>query len=259
MATQAKALALFALILASPARAAEPDAPPSPVDIAAVKDQLVLLHDGKLHYVAVIPFGSVHDHLYYGDGRTFYSMRVLSGGKAGRESWSRAFWEPRVNERWKASLDFRNDAYVVQCDDRKTTLTPVATAEQTKLLADARFLGPLWRRQAHALARDTAGTYYYVDRMCESEGSIDYRLFAGPRGNLKRQKMINVVADSQGEIFATKSGKLRLVLDKRESLWIAGKKETKLLSLPIDENAVMIYSQLGVYSGQRLGTPCDDL
>ena len=259
MATLAKALALFALILASPARAAEPDAPPSPVDISAVKDQLVFLQDGKAHLIAVIPFGSVYDHLNYGDGRTFYSMRVLSGGKAGRESWSRAFWEPRVNERWKASLDFKDNAYVLQCDDRKTKLTLVPDAERVKLLAEARFLGSLWRRQAHALARDTAGNYYYVDRVRESEGSIDYRLFAGPRGNLKRQKMINVVADSQGEIFATKSGKLRLVLDKHESLWIAGKKETKLLSLPIDENAVLIYSQLGVYSGQRLGTPCDDL
>ena len=29
--------------------------------------------------------------------------------------------------------------------------------------------------------------------------------------------------------------------------------------LPIDDNAVMIYTDLGVYTGQPLGTPCDDL
>jgi hypothetical protein len=259
MPTLAKAVALLALILAPAARAAESDAPPAAVDISAVKDQLVVLHDGKQHYIAVIPFGASFDHLYYGDGKTFYSMRVLSGGKSGKESWSRAFWEPRVNERWKASLDFRDDTHAVQCNDRKTKLTLLPEAERSKILAEARFLGSLWRRQAKALARDATGTYYYVDRMRESESTVDFRLFAGPRGNLKRQKMINVVSDSQGDIFATKSGKLRLVLDRHETLWVAGKKETKLISLPIEENAVMIYSELGVYSGQRLGTPCDDL
>jgi hypothetical protein len=28
---------------------------------------------------------------------------------------------------------------------------------------------------------------------------------------------------------------------------------------PIEDNRVFIYTDLGVYAGQRLGTPCDDL
>jgi hypothetical protein len=32
-----------------------------------------------------------------------------------------------------------------------------------------------------------------------------------------------------------------------------------LISLPLDDNRVLIYTDLGVYAGQRLGTPCDDL
>jgi hypothetical protein len=32
-----------------------------------------------------------------------------------------------------------------------------------------------------------------------------------------------------------------------------------LVGLPLDDNRVLIYTDLGVYAGQRLGTPCDDL
>ena len=33
----------------------------------------------------------------------------------------------------------------------------------------------------------------------------------------------------------------------------------RFLNLPLEENRIMIYTDLGVYTGQRLGTPCDDL
>jgi hypothetical protein len=76
---------------------------------------------------------------------------------------------------------------------------------------------------------------------------------------MKPQKLTNIVSDSEGDIFATKTGSLRVVLDKHESLWTQGKKQQKLILLPIEDNAIMIYSDLGVYTGQPLGTPCDDL
>jgi hypothetical protein len=60
-------------------------------------------------------------------------------------------------------------------------------------------------------------------------------------------------------IFTTKKGELRLVLDRKKPSWFQGKAETELINLPLDDNRVMIYTDLGVYAGQRLGTPCDDL
>ena len=71
--------------------------------------------------------------------------------------------------------------------------------------------------------------------------------------------MTNIVSDSQGDIFTTRSGELRLVLDKQRSVWVERKKELELIQLPIQDNHVLIYQDLGVYEGQRLGTPCDDL
>jgi hypothetical protein len=52
---------------------------------------------------------------------------------------------------------------------------------------------------------------------------------------------------------------LGLVLDRKKPSWFAGKAETELVGLPIEDNRVFICTDLGVYAGQRLGTPCDDL
>jgi len=207
----------------------------------------------------VIPFGDVSSHLYYGDGKRFYAQLVSSGGSSGKESWNRVFWEPRVNAPWKGGISFSKDKYIVQCGDRATELKPLDAAEQAKVLGAASFFKTLWSHRAYSLTRDNKGTYYYVDRLREPENNKSFRLFAGPRGNLKLLKMTNVVSDSQGDIFTTKKGELRLVLDRKHPSWFAGKAETDLVNLPLDENRIMIYTDLGVYAGLRLGTPCDDL
>jgi len=40
---------------------------------------------------------------------------------------------------------------------------------------------------------------------------------------------------------------------------VHGKARTRLLAVPIEENWALIYNELGVYLGERRGTPCDDL
>jgi hypothetical protein len=242
----------------TPPPTAEPEEPA--LDVAAVKDKLEVHTDGKQHYLVVYPWDPNYGHLYYGDGKRLYLQRGSSGGRSGTEAWDRTFWEPRVPALWQGGVGMRKGESVqVQCGKRKTELKPVEGEEKDKLLAGAKFHEPLWKYRAYALARDEKGVYYYVDRPREPENSKAFRLYAGPRGNLKPLKMTNVVSDSQGDIFTTKKGELRLVLDKKQSKWIAGKKETELVSLPIEDNRIMIYTDLGVYAGQRLGTPCDDM
>ncbi|HTA20637.1 MAG TPA: hypothetical protein VK989_15195 [Polyangia bacterium] len=230
------------------------------VDVAAVKDKLEVLTDGKKHYVALVPFDDGGwKHVYYGDGAQFYALRVIGSGAEGHESFDFTFWEPRVKARYQAELTFKAGKYEVQCDARQTTLAPLPRAEAASLIAAATFHEPLWRFRAFALARDDRGTYYYVDRQREPEDSLNFRLYAGPRGGVKPLKMVNVVSDSEGQIFSTKTGDLRLVLDRREAAWVKGKARTTLVPLPIEDNAPLIYGDLGAYAGQRLGTPCDDL
>jgi hypothetical protein len=226
------------------------------VDIAADKAKMVVLTDGKKHYVAIVPFAEdSFKGFFYGDGKVLHEQRIFGGGSVGHESFDKSFWDPRL----RASFGFRDAKYTMECAHRKTDLTPVAEAEAKTILDGGKFMKPLWKRQAYALARDDTGRYYYVDRMREPEGNKSFRLFVGPKGQMKLQKMTNVVSDSAGDIFATKSGELRLILNQGESIWQVKGKPTKLVSLPVEDNRAMIYTELGVYAGERLGTPCDDL
>jgi hypothetical protein len=252
------ALVLTSVVLAA-VHSGKVEVPPDdPVDVSPIKADLKVLTDGKKHFIAVVPFGA-DKHLYYGDGKTFHAQRVISSGSSGKESFSNSFWEPRVNAPYKASFDFRDGKYKVQCDERITELSPLPDDESKAVVEGAHFFGPRWRHRAHALARDDRGTYYYVDRVREPEESKTFRLFSGPKGSMKPLKMLNIVSDSQGEIFSTPAGELRLVIDRKETVWIRHNKRTLLTSLPVEDNRMLIYTDLGVYAGQRLGTPCDDL
>ena len=166
-------------------------------------------------------------------------------------------WEPRL-PRAHASFWLKDGVYTLACGDRTTVFKPTAEEQAKTVLATAVFKPPRWKRRAYALARDESGTYYYVDRARDDDVK-DFRLWAGPRGQLKPLPMTNVVSDSEGDIFATRSGELRLVLDKQESFWVKGKVRAPLKFLPLDDNVRLIYSDLGVYAGEPLGTPCDVL
>lgn len=256
--------AIFAIggsMLAIGARAEE--SPSDTVDVSEYKHKLKVLTDGKGHFFTLMPFtigdGPDTGYLFYGDGKTFWAQRRAGGGRSGDESFDNVFWEPRVDSGYKASFGYHDKKWTVQCGERVTELKPVDKAEAQKLVGDAKFMAARWHRRAYALARDNSGTYYYVDRAREPEDSKDFRVFRGPKGALKPLKMVNVVSDSEGDIFITRAGKLRLVLDKHETVWLEGGKSVKLAPLDVSDNHVMIYNELGVYPGEKLGTPCDDL
>jgi hypothetical protein len=258
-------MGLFAMSAPALAEKAAPE-PDEPLDLAADKPKLKLVTDGKNHYVAVVPFGDMDAPLLYsGDGgKNFYQQRVFGGGSSGDgkkpdDNFDKVYWDPRANAPYQASFGYREQKYEVLCQERKTRLEPVADADAAKLLGAAKFWKPRWKHQAYALARDNTGKYFFVDRAREPEGNKSFRLFAGNKGSLKQQKMTNVVSDSEGDIFATKTGSLRLILNKGESLWEASGKKQKLVLLAIEDNHVLIYTDLGVYTGLPLGTPCDDL
>jgi hypothetical protein len=214
--------------------------------------------DGKHHYLVLVPF-SLEDHtIFYGDDKDVWEQRTISGSMERGVSFDRLFWDPRVTQLSRAALSFRGGKYTIQCEQRTTALSELPEAEGRALLARAQFHRPRWQRQAYFLARDETGRYYYVDRMPEPEGNHNFRRFTGPKGSLKLQKMINVVSDTEGDIFATRDGQLRLIAGQSESLWMQGKRRTKLVQVPVRENSALIYNELGIYTGEALGTPCDD-
>jgi hypothetical protein len=249
---------------APPAREA-----PAPADISEIKDKLSVWTDGKKHYLA-LPLTTDSDKpvFWSADGKDFYTLRIFGGGSEGDDAHlkklDRVFWEPRVDAPYKASFDYKVDDkdaadLQIQCSERKAKLTRLPDAEAKALIAGGKFYKSRWNHFAYSLARDNTGKYYYVDNVREPEHAKNFRLWAGMKGAMKLQKMTNVVSDSEGDIFSTKTGSLRLILDKHETTWVQNEKKVKLVFLDPADNHIMIYTDLGVYTGEPLGTPCDDL
>jgi hypothetical protein len=241
---------------------------PAPADISEVKDKLTVWTDGKKHFLALVMSTNSDLPVFWStDGKDFYQLRIGGGGSEGGDAalkrLDRIFWDPRANAPYQAGFDYKAESktgkMTVQCIERKTPFDQVPAPEAKAMIDAAKFYKARWNRYAYALARDNTGRYFYVDNQREPENSKVFRLYAGPKGNMKLQKMTNVVSDSEGDIFSTKTGSLRLILNKQETQWVASAKKTKLVYLPIDDNHVMIYTDLGVYTGMPLGTPCDDL
>jgi hypothetical protein len=207
--------------------------------------------------------------MYYGDGKTFVEVP-----SPGHYASSNSFLEPRFfnkdsNPNFRGMdyrvissvvLDKKENSCELHCGTKEIPLTVMEGSQAAELLRKATYQPNPQQYAPHALLRDTKGNYYFVDRGYHPSQQKSYRVFIGPRGTLKQQKMTNVVSDSEGEIFSTKKGELRLVLDKeKSSMWIENTKKTfELRQVPVQENLPLIYNDLGVYEGMRLGTPCDD-
>jgi hypothetical protein len=167
---------------------------------------------------------------------------------------SASFWAPREDH--MSRVEQTKGKWSVQCGKRNTELQAMDKEAATKLIQRAVFKKAPWKYGAYALSRDSRGVYYYVDQLREEYGGKGFRLWVGPKGNMKRMKMINIVSDSEGDIFATKKGELRLILSKNDAAWVNGKKRKDLVNVPVRQNLSLIYGELGVYLGD-LGTPCD--
>lgn len=240
---------------AKPAPAPKPD--PDAFDFSSYRDGAMVVHDGAGHYLIVGAQKAKTREVFFGDGKLFYQQRIwTSFNNDSTGELTRGFWSPRVNG--KGYVDKKAKRWTLRCGPRETPLIELGRQEADKVIEAATFRKPLWKRTAHALARDDRGNYYFVDRFQDAFGGKGHRLFKGPKGAMKEMPMTNIVADSVGEIYSTKKGELRFVIEKQQSQWISGKKKTDLTQVPPGDNVELIYSELGVYLGP-LGTPCDDL
>lgn len=191
------------------------------------------------------------DATYYGDARSLYAVNAEGS----------SVFDPRQRDgNARASFSSKLDQCEVECGERQVKLPRLPEEKATALLLSAKYLPNPHQREPHALLRDDRGVYFYVDRGRTEGAEKNFRLYVGPKGAMVLQKMTNVVSDSAGDIFSTKSGDLRLLIDREKaSEWIQPKKRTQLRYLQVEENLHLIYADLNVYAGQRLGSPCDDL
>ena len=224
--------------------------------------------DGN-HFVVVGPQEAPHGGMAYGDGTTLYKVprhEMLSNDwffdpRQRNDQHNHNFrgYDLRFFSRVEVDWESNEGPCTLQCGTREIVLNRLDSEAKKNLLAEVTYERSPHGREPYALARDRRGQYYYVDRGMTPETRKDFRLYRGRRGRLRPLVMRDVVSDSEGEIFESSNGKLRLVVDKEEAQWVARGKTRSLVRLPLQPNYGLIYNELGVYLDARLGVPCDDL
>ncbi|MCP4447846.1 MAG: hypothetical protein GY811_21290 [Myxococcales bacterium] len=211
-------------------------------------------HGGSLDFL--VTYGASDASFYKIEGKTLYSVgstsevfpghfKLPSGGTNGYLDLSQGRWS-LVSGRDAHSLEF------------------LPSKERDSLVDGASFAAePKWKREPYLLARDSRGAYYYADRYSEDFGGKRYRVVVGRRGQLKLTRLKRLVEDSEGTLFSTDSGDLRLVVSGRSgrreqtAMWIRGRKKTPLTPVKVRTNLKLIYDELGVYYGDDLGFLCE--
>jgi hypothetical protein len=239
-----------------------------PLELGDDRAKLQGLTDGQGHLILYNAESPYSGPLLAGDGTTFHQVRVFGGGASGTERWDVSFWDPRVvntgNGRASLSMADSGAKYTLYCGKKDLLLTRLPDEELAKVLASAKLFTGRWTRLPEKLIRDDEGHYFFIDRLRTEDATDrrDFRVFMGSRGKMKQLPLKDIVDDSEGTIFATRDGVLRLITTDRRSRqqtfkWVVGKKETALTEVPIEDNVKMVYVDLGPYSGLPLGTPCD--
>jgi hypothetical protein len=243
--------------------------PPQPIDVSAVKDGLTLFTDGKQHYYALFT-GKAPDlpdadllRLFYGDGRTFDSVKVYQS-RMQLVGFEVGFDDPRVASSPAGTIRQAKGETTLECYGQTVALTPVAAPEAKPLLAAATFNRPRPEWSPFALSRDNDENYTYVDVGYTAAHKDKKRIFRGKKGALRELAVVNEQYDSDFShfTFGTREGNLKatanetpqgLVFDLR---WEGGCEQ---FSLAREDNWRLVFGELGVYREGRSPTPCDPM
>lgn len=260
---RARGWSLAVLLALSTSAAAEPR--PKPVDIKPFRDRLLVLQDADGGTYIVLP-GS-DSKVFYGVGgknKKVYEQ-VVTGRSADRSkgSWDIAVWAPRVPKLQPGSIQKKADgSFVKWCgSDVQVGLSELTGDKAGAIIDKASFLTTAMTRRPHLLARDDSAVYYYVDVIRDQYGGKGYRVFIGRKGAMKQRPLTDVATDTGGDVFATKTGDLRIVRDvsdgKSTVTWVKGGKRSPLVWLDTDASSALIFKDLGVYG--FTGSICENL
>jgi hypothetical protein len=228
---------------------------------AAVIGRLEVYTDGKGHYIAFDPTAVPRTALFAGSRDVLYQQDIVGGGRSGKGQWSATLWEPRVLERWRGTFDFKPEGTRLFCGDEKIPYQAASAADVAAVRTKSKLFVSPWTRTAVHLARDSNGQYYYVDKAAAPRGNNDYRLFIGTKGHMEYVPLTDSSVDFNGAVFI--SGRGRLVMRKQDgkdvAAWAVGESEQAVSVMNLWQQTPMVYTELGAYTGQALGTACDPI
>jgi hypothetical protein len=227
-----------------------------------LRDRLWILTDDNGLVIAVAPFQGITDAPFYaGDGEKLFRQRITGGGKEGNIRASFVFWEPRARAGAESDLSIRGGQATLTCGKRTIHLRVVGPGGVKKVLAEAKFYAPPFRRIPHLLARDDQGSYFLVDAARDPwSGQVaarqDLRLRYGRKGALAPVPLVDTISDPSGLVLVSDTG--RLVARGASVEWIAAAGKLELIPVDLRSAGPFVYGELGAY-GSRLGTPCDGM
>lgn len=211
-----------------------------------------VLRDSAGEYLVLNSLGMETTPVFWGKGSKLRELRAHGDGNDLLELGGGAKSTPIIR---------RSDHWELVCQKKSRRFKELSREESDKVLDNADFGEPIWKRREVALARDTNGVYYFVDRASDRYGGKDYRVYRGLRGQMVQTKLYDIVDDAKGKVFSTDKGNLRLIISKTErgaAFWLQGKKREALTVIKNYEAGYMqlIYRELGVYDGKELGLIC---
>ena len=228
------------------------------VCLSADEEHVLVVHPHRREATFGISYGTA-ETLYHspqpemvGRGWFFDPRQFNEGNNSGFRGFDLRFYS-------HVEVDREAGTCTLTCGERESEWALADGERGVAILREAETRPAPFDREPYALARDQRGVYYYVDRGNTDETRRDYHVYRGRRGAMERLEMRDIVSDSEGEIFSTASGNLRLVVDQDEgSQWIRRGRPRPLRRVPVAENYHLIMHELGVYLGERFELPCDD-
>lgn len=240
------------------------DPSPQPIDVTDFRAKLRVFQDaqGGTYVVLGEESSAKTTRVWYGPSKALYEQLRPLRSRNGA-AWSISTFAPRIANFEPATIAGKADGtFERMCGgDDHAPLVELTGDKAEAVLDAAKFFTTATLRQAHMLARDDRGVYYYVDHLRDVYGGKGFRVLVGRKGALKQLPLVDVASDSEGEVFSTRTGNLRLVHSDSadapsKAVWIKGKTRTELVPVDIIASSRMIYRDLGVY--KSLGTFCDN-
>jgi hypothetical protein len=256
-----RAAIVVAIVVISGTADAEPV--PTKVDITSFRAELLVFADSAGNaYVLRPTIKGAEARLFFGpSGKSLHEQQII-GRTTNGTAWSYQTWAPRISGIRPAYFQQNLDGtHHKQCADEHhdVTLTQLTGDKAKQVLDKSTLMTEALVRRPHVFARDDSGVYYYVDKISQKYGGKGYRVYVGKKGAMKLLPLTDVASDISGEVFATKSGDVRLDYrgDKKMAAFVRGEKRTELVWLDVDANSNVIFSDLGIY--QFIGTLCDNI
>jgi hypothetical protein len=227
-----------------------------------LRGEMTVFGDGQGGFLALAPFGEKESPVFFGSAGKLYRQEVAARREQETTGYEVALWDPRVPG-GQALVSLRGDRAVIRCGDRQLELQALGLRERRRLLVATTYYAPPFVRKPVGLARDDEGNFFFLDDAREpGQRGPDYRLYAGPKGALARLEIEELGREGDAVLLRTAQGRLRFRREGEaggQADWLAGGGKRALAWLDTAGQGPMIFGELGVYGGQRLGTVCDPL